>query len=165
MSVTNTEAVVASALRRSLRLEETTIVPRVGDLDAVVATTAGKIEFETLEDGHEAELLDHLVSSAVHAVFRELVPAELYAPVVDAFEDGVVARTGDDITVDAAQMLVSDIPALSAPVQAVLGDEEGEPSAAMVASAVEFVLEGLHLAKRLNKESSGGRTQYLSRSV
>jgi magnesium chelatase subunit I len=163
MSVTNTEAVVASALRRSLRLEETTIVPRVCDLSALVATTSGKIEFETLEEGHEAELLDHLVSSAVHSVFRDLVPAELYSPVVDAFEEGVVAKTGDDITVDAAQMLVSEIPALSAPVQAVLGDEEGEPSAAMVASAVEFVLEGLHLAKRLNKESSGGRAQYLSR--
>ncbi len=164
MSVTNTEAVVAAALRRALRLGESEVVPRVGDLEALVATTSGKIEFETMEDGREAEILNHLVQSAVHSVFRDLVSGELYRPVVEAFDEGIVAKTGDDITIDSAQMLVRDIPALSAPVEAVLGDEEGEPGAAMVASAVEFVLEGLHLAKRLNKESSGGRTQYLSRS-
>ena len=32
-----------------------------------------------------------------------------------------------------------------------------------VASAVEFVLEGLHLSKRLNKDSIGGKTTYRSR--
>ena len=31
---------------------------------------------------------------------------------------------------------------------------------ALVASAIEFVLEGLHLNKRLNKDRVGGRVQY-----
>ena len=30
----------------------------------------------------------------------------------------------------------------------------------MVASAVELVLEGLHLSKRLNKEASGAKASY-----
>jgi magnesium chelatase subunit I len=33
----------------------------------------------------------------------------------------------------------------------------------MVASAVEFVLEGLHLSKRLNKDAVGPRAQYRGR--
>ena len=31
---------------------------------------------------------------------------------------------------------------------------------ASVAAAVEFVLEGLHLSKRLNKDESGGNATY-----
>jgi magnesium chelatase subunit I len=37
--------------------------------------------------------------------------------------------------------------------------ETGE-NPAMLASAVEFVLEGLHLNKRLNKDRVAGRVQY-----
>jgi magnesium chelatase subunit I len=33
-----------------------------------------------------------------------------------------------------------------------------------VASAVEFILEGLHLTKRLNKDASGDKATYRSRS-
>jgi magnesium chelatase subunit I len=40
----------------------------------------------------------------------------------------------------------------------------GDESPATVASAVEFVLEGLHLSKRLNKDASGSRATYRGRS-
>jgi magnesium chelatase subunit I len=33
----------------------------------------------------------------------------------------------------------------------------------MVAAAVEFLLEGLHLSKRLNKDAAGARATYRSR--
>jgi magnesium chelatase subunit I len=36
-------------------------------------------------------------------------------------------------------------------------------SPAAVASSVEFVLEGLHLSKRLNKDAVGGRALYRAR--
>ena len=39
----------------------------------------------------------------------------------------------------------------------------GDESPAAVASAAEFVLEGLHLSKRLNKEAVGARAQYRGR--
>ena len=38
-----------------------------------------------------------------------------------------------------------------------LGAGESKPA---IASAAEFVLEGLHLNKRLNKDKVGGRYQY-----
>ena len=40
----------------------------------------------------------------------------------------------------------------------------GDESAASVASAVEFVLEGLHLSKRLNKDAVGARATYRARA-
>jgi len=46
---------------------------------------------------------------------------------------------------------------------AVLNDLGIGESPAAVASAIEFVLEGLHLTKRLNKDSIGGRAVFRSR--
>ncbi|MXZ53003.1 MAG: hypothetical protein F4Z34_07455 [Acidimicrobiaceae bacterium] len=59
--------------------------------------------------------------------------------------------------------LLATVPALTAPVQALLADDEAAESPAMVASAVELVLEGLHLSKRLNKDAQGPRAQYRAR--
>ena len=39
----------------------------------------------------------------------------------------------------------------------------GDESPAAAASAIEFVLEGLHLSKRLNKDAVGSRATYRSR--
>ena len=51
--------------------------------------------------------------------------------------------------------------ALRQPVEQLVGDDR--LARGPVASAVEFVLEGLHLSKRLNKEAVGARAQYRSR--
>ena len=52
--------------------------------------------------------------------------------------------------------LIKDTEGLPAAVEK-LGAQGSEP---MQASAVEFVLEGLHLNKRLNKDKVAGRYQY-----
>jgi magnesium chelatase subunit I len=49
---------------------------------------------------------------------------------------------------------------MRAHVTELIGDDE---SPGMVAAAVEFLLEGLHLSKRLNKDSAGTRSTYRSR--
>ena len=53
------------------------------------------------------------------------------------------------------------MPALREPVAALT---RGDESPAAVASAIEFVLEGLHLSKRLNKESVGSWATFRGRS-
>ena len=46
-----------------------------------------------------------------------------------------------------------------------LGYEPGDlENPALVASGIEFVLEGLHLSKRLNKESVAGAAVYRGRT-
>jgi magnesium chelatase subunit I len=84
--------------------------------------------------------------------------------VIEAFDDGVTAAAGEDITDAEYLALLSGMPALAPAVQAVLADEDDPESPPVIASAVELVLEGLHLSKRLNKAAAGGRAEYRSRS-
>ena len=161
LSVANYEALAANALRRGLRHGERTAVARVDDLDALAASSIGKIEIETLDDGREGQIFDNLVSGAVLTVFKERVPSSSTAAVIDAFEEGVTAETGGDLDSSRLASVLDAVPALRAPAMALTG---GDESPAAIAAAVEFVLEGLHLSKRLNKDAAGGFATYRSRS-
>ena len=162
LSVSNVEVLGANALRRGLRAGEKFVVPRVSDLGALAASTSGKVEIESLEEGREGVILENLIKASVLTVFKEVVSHEQVRDVVAAFEEGVVAHTGEDIpSVDLAALL-GEVPAMQA---AVLGLTGGDESPASVAAAVEFVLEGLHLSKRLNKDgaASGSGATYRGR--
>ena len=121
----------------------------------------GKIEIETLEEGREGAIMDNLVKGSVLTVFKDVVPPELTRAVVDAFEEGVVAHTGESVSSADLAQLVDDVPALRDPVNSLAG---GDESPAAVGAAVEFVLEGLHLSKRLNKDAAGAQATYRGRT-
>jgi magnesium chelatase subunit I len=160
LTVSNYEVLAANALRRALRAGETVVVPRVCDLDALAASSSGKIEIETLEEGREGAILENLVRSAVLTVYRDRVSPEQVRDVIAAFDEGTVAHTGEDVTSDELRSLIDTVPALRAPVVALTG---GDESPAAAAAAVEFVLEGLHLSKRLNKDAAGRQSTYRGR--
>jgi len=161
LTVANTETMVAAATRRALRLGEAEVVPRVSDLDALIASTAGKIEIEALEEGRDAEVIDHLLRASILAVFKDHISGEGIRQVVDAFEEELTASAGDDLPASAYVELLQSNAALAAPVAELIGDEDSE---GVIASAVELLLEGLHLSKRLNKDSVGGRASYRARA-
>ena len=163
LSISNFETMVANAMRRTLRSGGSHVVPRVTDLDALPASTMGKVEIESLEEGREAEILQKLLASAVLSVFKDHIPPDTHRAVVDAFEEDLVVDVGEDVTDAAYAKLLEQIPALADPVQALLTDHDDAESPAMLASAVELILEGLHLAKRLNKDSVGSRSQFRGR--
>ncbi|MFM8714398.1 MAG: sigma 54-interacting transcriptional regulator, partial [Actinomycetota bacterium] len=52
LSVSNHELLAANAIRRGLLAKESVVAPRVCDLDALVASTAGKIEIESASRSH-----------------------------------------------------------------------------------------------------------------
>jgi len=162
LSIANYETLAANALRRALRTGEPEAVARVSDLSALVASTQGKVEIEALEEGREPEVLAQLISAAVLAVFRRRVTIDDPAAVIASFQDHVVVHTGDDLVAEEYQTVLRDLPALGGPVRA-LASSSGGDSPAQLASALEFVLEGLHLTKRLNKEASGARALYRKR--
>jgi magnesium chelatase subunit I len=159
MSITNYETLVANASRRALRNGEREVVPRVSDLDALVSSTAGKIEFETLDDGREEQVLERLVKASVLEVFRARCRPERLTKLVAAFDEGLTVNTGEDV---AASDYASLLPKLSGLRDALADLGVGETPAG-VASALEFVLEGLHLSKRLNKDAVGGKAVYRGR--
>ncbi len=161
LSVTNYEVVAANALRRGLRGGERVVVPRVDDLEALSASSSGKIEIESLDEGREGAIFENLVKGAVLTVFKARIPPDRTRDVITAFEEGAIAHTGEDVSSGDLAGLVERIPQLRAPVVQLTG---GDESPAAVAAAVAFVLEGLHLSKRLNKDTSGSRATYRGRS-
>ena len=160
LTVANNEVLLANAARRALRLGETEVVPRVSDLDALVASTAGKVELDTVEEGRDEQIVSNLVKAAVLTVWRARLNAGALSDVVAAFEEGRVVHAGEDLPSSAYVELVAELPALREHVQELTGDDE---SPAAVASAIEFLLEGLHLSKRLNKDAVGARATYRGR--
>ena len=65
VSVANTEVLEAAAIKRAVRLREPMAAPRISDLGAVLATTTGKVEVETVgEDTPEERIVERLVTKA-----------------------------------------------------------------------------------------------------
>jgi magnesium chelatase subunit I len=159
LTVANNETLLANATRRALRLGESEVVPRVSDLDALVASTSGKIELDTVEEGRDEQIIENLVKAATLTVWRQRLDMGSLIDVVTAFEDGRIVHAGEDVPSSAYVALASEVPALRTAATSLTDDE----SPAAVASAVEFVLEGLHLSKRLNKDAAGARATYRGR--
>src|SRR5262245_5507034 len=155
VSIANYENILSSALKRAIRLDESVAVPRVSDLGALAPSTGGKIEMETLGDGGEEKVLNRLVQKAVLNVFNRSFGGAELAEVVKGFEGGVAVQTADLMPSEEYIKQVSQMPALRA-AAAKLGATEP----AGIAAAVEFVLEGLHLTKKLNKDTQAGRYRY-----
>ena len=161
LSVSNYETLAANAVRRALRVGETDVAPRVSDLAALAASTSGKIEIESMEEGRESQILQNFVKAAVLQVFKKRVSSAKIGEVIALFESGVIAHAGEDIASAQYVELFNQVPPLRELVVAAVGNTE---SVAQIASGVEFVLEGLHLSKRLNKDESGSRATYRSRT-
>ncbi len=80
LSVSNYEALSANALRRGLKAGEFNVVARVDDLSALPASSQGKIEIESLEEGRDGLILDTLIKGAVLTVFKDAIdPAQTRA--------------------------------------------------------------------------------------
>jgi magnesium chelatase subunit I len=84
---------------------------------------------------------------------------EQFRDLLLAFDEGTIVATGDDVPSRDYLEVLSQLPALRPVVHQLAGSE----TPAAVASAVEFVLEGLHLSKRLNKDAAGSKAQYRGR--
>ncbi|MEO8363543.1 MAG: sigma 54-interacting transcriptional regulator [Ilumatobacteraceae bacterium] len=160
LSVSNYELLAANSMRRALRAGEVDVAPRVSDLTALAASSSGKIELESVEDGRESAVFDQLVRAAVLQVYKQFVTSEKIRDVIAGFDEGMVAHTGEDIASAEYVTMLEGSPALREIVVSIV---QGDESPAVIASATEFVLEGLHLSKRLNKDSLGSRSTYRAR--
>jgi magnesium chelatase subunit I len=157
MTINNLESVLSNAEKRAVRLGEKEIVPRPSDLHSVVASTAGKIELEySGEEKKEDDLVERLLGRALLKVFDKYFAVESLKPITEYFEKGWGVEISDGMPSEDYLEGVGAIPGLQEAVL-VLGEVE---SPGFIAAATEFVLEGLHLHQRLNKEAEGGRFTY-----
>jgi magnesium chelatase subunit I len=156
-SIGNVETLVAAAVRRAARTAEPEAVPRVVDLPAVLMSSEGRIEFDTIEEGREDEILGRALRTAELEVFRRRLSGYDFGPLLSRFADGFAVETSDLTTASELLGRVGDLPGLAKLLER-LGVEEESPGVA--ASAIEFALEGLHLSRRLNKDAGAGITIY-----
>ncbi|HET7477634.1 MAG TPA: magnesium chelatase [Dermatophilaceae bacterium] len=157
-SIAAVEGVAACALRRSARVGDPEQVARVCDIPAVLPTLLGKVEFEMGEQGREREVLEHLRRVATAETYRSRLAGLDLAGFTGLFADGALVETGE--LVSAAELLsqLGPVPGLSKVLDR-LGHGD-DASLGQTAAAVEFVLEGLHLTRRLDKDTVAGRTVY-----
>jgi magnesium chelatase subunit I len=162
------ETVSAAALRRAGLLAGAggpsadtggEAVARVGDAVSVTSTLRGKVEFESGEEGREVEVLGHLLRTATAETFRARLAGLDLSGFTALVAEGAVVETGE--LIGAAELLrqVGTVPGLAKVLDRLgLGDA---PTPGEAAAAVEFVLEGLHLTRRMAKDlTEDGRTRY-----
>ncbi|HEU4919183.1 MAG TPA: sigma 54-interacting transcriptional regulator [Candidatus Limnocylindrales bacterium] len=163
VTTANAEVLEAAAIRRAVRLGEDVAAPRVSDLGAVIASTVGKIELESVGDeAPEERVVERLITKALFATFGRRVAIDDLDDVVLAFEDGLVLETGERVASRDYVRWAREVPGLYDAVRRLgtFDATDGAEEPAVVASAVEFLLEGLHLSRRINKDRAGGGTVY-----
>jgi magnesium chelatase subunit I len=157
VTINNYESILSNAEKRALKLHEPEIVPRLSDLPSLFASTAGKIEIEYVgEDVKEEDVIERLLNRAILKVFDTYVKTEDLKKAIEYFEQGWGVEVSDAMPSEEYREGIRAIPGLREGILA-LGSFE---SPGLMASAAEFLLEGLHLHQKLNKEQEGGRYVY-----
>jgi magnesium chelatase subunit I len=156
LSIANFESLCANAVRRAITLSEPEAVPRLSDLGALAASTLGKLELETWEEGEDQALLQKLLRSASTNIFRRHFSIQEFAPVLARFEEGLTIEVGEMVPLERYLQVADGIPEM----KRILSDLDEPQQPGSVAAALELVLEGLHLSKRLNKTVVDGTAVY-----
>jgi magnesium chelatase subunit I len=151
-SIANYEALVANAFRRALVLGEPEVVPRISDLEFMAPSFQGKVEFEAMEEGQEDKITQRIMHAATKAVFDRRHDLNDLQPIANAFDEGLTIEIGEAVYADDYAVIIEKIPGMS--------ERLTSTTPGTRASEVEFILEGLHLNKLLNKYSVSGRATY-----
>ena len=144
------------AFKRGLRKRERTSSPRISDLAAIMSSTIGKLELDSVEEGREVKVVEGLIKKAVLEVFGRYFSPTEFDELIFKFDEGLEVETGSDIPSSAYRKKMPIMDNLAEVIRRV--EPSDEPSS--LASAIEFVLEGLHLNRKLNRERVAGKYIY-----
>ncbi len=156
VSIANYETMLSNVIRRAVTLGEKLAVPRISDFSYIRSSTSGKIELESFEDTKEDKVIDDLIKKAVLSVFNRYYKLNELEGIVAQFSGGFSVGVSDTMDAKSYVHIVKEMVGLTTAVKRVNDSERPEA----IASAVEFILEGLHLNKRLNKTRIEGKTVY-----
>jgi len=157
-SIAGAETVAASALHRATAQGEDEAVARLVDIETAVDVLGGKVEFESGEEGREREILDHLLRTATAETVRSKLRGIDFSLLVSAIEDGATVATGDQVT---ARDVLAGLPVLGeSELYDEVCDRLGAGNDGERAGAIELALEGLYLARKIDKDSAAGEVVY-----
>ena len=101
-------------------------------------------------------MTEGLIDRAVRVIFDARVPLEGVASVAEAFNQGWQVEVSGEMMADEYLVGLDEIPGLRVAAAQLAGGD----SPARMASAIEFILEGLHLVNRLNKTETEAGLRY-----
>ncbi len=155
-SIANYETILSNAIRRAVTLGEKLAVPRISDLPYIQSSTGGKIELETFEETKEDKLINDLIKKAVLNIFNRYYDVSEFEDIIAQFSGGFSVEVSESKSAKGYIRIAKEMIGLTDMTNRVVDSERPEDMAA----AMEFVLEGLHLNKRLNKTRREGKTVY-----
>ncbi len=157
-SIANYRAMVASARRRGVLLEEKPAVPRISDLGHLPSSSLGKLELDLMGSTQmsEKQVLEAILADAIQTVFEEYVDKHGLDEISEVFGKGVKIEVGDMLpSAEYAKRLKRVPKAWEKAFEVNAGESE-----AVRASCVEFVLAGLYASERIGRASKHGRITY-----
>jgi magnesium chelatase subunit I len=155
LAITCLENVLSNAERRALANGEHPAVSRVADVYSALPSITGKFEME-----YEGELKGadnvarELIRSSVAAVFAERFDQVDLRRVIEWFDLGGSLQSSDTAS---ASELLSQAKGVQGLIELAEHLELGaKPAAPVLASAVDFVLEGLYAQKKISRSEERG---------
>lgn len=157
MSINNMQSLVSNAEKRAIHFRDKVIVPRVSDLDAIIATTDGKLELEYgVGEKTQEQIILKLIQKALLSVFDEYMDVDDLELLVSSFQEGWWVEVADEMPAQDYINYLSQLRGMRQGIEKLnIGESPGE-----MAAAIEFILEGLHLHNKLNKEVVDGKVIY-----
>lgn len=173
LAIGTMETLISNAERRSLMNGDGVIVPRITDLPFVVTGITGKVElvFEGEEEGI-SKVAKALIGRAVKAIFKKYFPDPLAKPrrtkgeaskealspydeILKWFAQGNSLTLNDTMPFEAYLQELSKVPKLRELTIRSINIPEADRFS--LASAMEFVLDGLHQHSKLAKDEHFGK--------
>jgi len=158
VSIANYETILSNATRRAVTLGEKLAVPRISDLPHIHSSTGSKIELEGFEEAREGKVIEDLIRKAVMNIFNRHYRLSNLETLTGQFSEGFSVEVSDMMPAKTYVRNAKEIVGLLEAVKGVANSERPE----IIASGAEFVLDGLHVNKRLNKTRQDGKTVYRS---
>jgi len=150
LPITCLENVVSNAERRALASGETTAVPRVTDLYAALPSITGKFELEYEGELRGADnVAREVIRTAVGQIFDGWFTNVDTRPVIEWFDLGGTLQLGDATPSEELLEQTGQIQGLLELAEH--ARVKRTDPAPLVASAVEFVIEGLHAQKKISR--------------
>ncbi len=157
LPITLLENVVSNAERRALLNAEPVAVPRVSDLYAALPSITGKLELEYEgELRGAAQVAAELIRQATGVVFDAHFGEVPLRQVVEWFDMGGSLQLDDSQSADELLRRTSEVQGLLELTEHLAIGDEASP--ALKASAVDFVLEGMHARKAISRTEGGAFT-------
>ncbi len=148
------ENVISNAERRAVATGEPAAVPRITDVYAAIPAITGKFELE-----YEGELKGadnvarELIRASVSNVFEGYFPDTDFRQVTEWFDLGGTLQVDDTLSSPDLLSRTAGVQGLHEAARATLAPKKANE--AVVASAVDFVLEGLYAQRKISRSVEG----------